>query len=148
LRAKISAFLVCGFLAASFQTWRDENKARIAAEQTNAKANGRAAEKAQLQQFYVEGGNLYRLLPKDISEEDFQKYEDECNRWLNRTVEWIAQNMGEAAKARFLDTASAINYTSPNAVNQKHSNIINAIGNYRKNLQVSIAEFDAWDKKN
>jgi hypothetical protein len=143
------AFLVCGFLAASFQTWRDEYKARDAAERAIALSKDRSAEKAQLQKFYTEGGDLLRLLPKDITEADFKKYNDECDAWLNHVVEWIAMNMGEAAKARFLDTVSYINYTSPNSVNPTHANIINALSNYRKNLQVLIVEFDAWySKKN
>jgi hypothetical protein len=143
-RFYVAIFLVFGFVAASFQTWRDEYKARISAEQTRA----HAAEKVQLQKFYTEGGDLLlRVIPKDISEVEFKKYQDECDAWLNRTVVWIGQNMGEAAKARFLDTASYVNWTSPNAVNQTHGNIINALVNYRKNLQVLIVEFDAWHNK-
>jgi hypothetical protein len=147
-RFYVAIFLGFGFAAASFQTWRDEYKARVIAEQTVAHSKQHAAEKAQLQKFYTDGGDLLnRNIPKNINDEDFKKYGDECDAWLNRTVEWIAQNMGEAAKARFLDTASYVTWTSPRAVNQTHGNIINALVNYRKNLQVLIVEFDAWNSK-
>lgn len=116
-------------------------------EPSSGKNNSRSKRIAQLQKFYVDGGNLLRILPKDISPDDFKKYEDECNAWLSETVKWIQENMGDAAKARFLDTSDALTFSSTAAVSQVHNNIINAITKYRKNLQVLIAEFDAWDSK-
>jgi sulfur relay (sulfurtransferase) DsrC/TusE family protein len=146
-RFYVAVFLVFGFVAASFQTWRDEYTAKMAAERSIALARDHSAAKNQLQKFYTDGGRLLRLLPKDISEDDFNKYVQECDAWLNHTAEWINKNMGEAATARFSDTVGVITYSSPNALNQAHGNIINGITNYRKNLQVLIVEFDAWYSK-
>lgn len=111
-------------------------------------ATEKAARKAQLQKFYLEGGDLLaRQLPKDMSADDFKKYEADCNGWLNRTINWIGENMGDAAKARFLDTSGYLSFSYSNAVNAEHGKIIGAINNYRKNLQALIVEFDSWDSK-
>jgi hypothetical protein len=108
----------------------------------------KSARKAQLQKFYLEGGELLaRPIPKDISEQDFKKYEDDCNAWLTRTVNWIGENMGDAAKGRFMDTSGYLSFSYPNAANAEHGKIIGGLNNFRKNLQVLIVEFDAWDSK-
>ncbi len=108
----------------------------------------KSARKSALQGFYLEGGELLaRPIPKDISAENFKKYEEDCNAWLNRTVNWIGENMGEAAKGRFLDTSGYLSFSYPNAANEEHGKIIGGINNFRKNLQVLIVEFDAWDSK-
>jgi hypothetical protein len=108
----------------------------------------KSARKAQLQKFYLEGGELLqRQITKETSDADFSKYEDECNAWLNKTINWIGENMGDAAKARFLDTSGNLSFSYPNARNEEHGKIIGGVNNFRKNLQVLIIEFDAWDSK-
>lgn len=147
-RLYFGVFLVFGFVAASFQTWNEEHRARIAAEQTSAKTKNHAVEKAQLQKFYMEGGELLQKpITKETSDADFKIYENECNAWLNKTIVWIQENMGDAAKARFLDISGNLSFSYPNAKNEEHAHIISGINNFRKNLQVLIVEFDAWNSK-
>ena len=138
-------FVVFGFFAASYQTWRDEYVARVQAEQSKPQPEPR---KTQLQLFYKEGQELVkRPLSKNISPEDFKKYEDEANAWLNKTINWIQQNMGETAKSRFLDTSRMFSFSYPGAINEEHSKVINGLNNFCKNLQTLIVEFNAWDEK-
>ena len=112
-----------------------------------ADVSNKASRKAELQQFYMAGAQLLRPLPKDMSPEDFKKYQEECDAWLNQTINWIEKNMGDAAKARFLDTGGSLSFSYSAAINEKHNNIIGAIVTYRKNLQTLIVEFDSWNKK-
>jgi|SRR6185437_2033401 len=106
----------------------------------------RAAKREQLQKFYIECGQLLNQpLQKPISDEDFKKYTDAADEWLNRTATWINQNLGEAATARFLDTSGAMSFSYSGAVNPQHNNIINSLTTFRKNLSILI-ETNAWDK--
>jgi hypothetical protein len=84
-------------------------------------------------------------LPKNISSEDFAKYQTAFNDWVMKTAEWIRVNMGEAAKDRFLDYGSGFNFTWNRAANEQHNNIINLLGAYRKPLSTLI-ETNAWDR--
>jgi hypothetical protein len=126
----------------------DSERKKSASLPPAPKPNDNKARKAELQKFYLEGGALLSTpLAKDISADDFKKYANDCNAWLNRTVQWIGVNMGDAAKARFLDTSGSLSFSYSNAVNAEHEKIIGGINNFRKNLQVLIVEFDAWDSK-
>jgi|SRR6185437_4845710 membrane protein implicated in regulation of membrane protease activity len=106
----------------------------------------RAAKREQLQKFYIECGQLLNTpLKKPISDEDFKKYSDAADEWVNRTATWINNNLGEAATARFLDRSGAMSFSYSAAVNEQHNNIINALTAFRKNLSILI-ETNAWDK--
>jgi hypothetical protein len=77
--------------------------------QQNAVSDKRAAIRAKLQQFYVDGGPfINRPLPKDISKEDFDKFVAEADQWANDTAKWIGENLGVAARERFLDRTGMI----------------------------------------
>jgi hypothetical protein len=108
-------------------------------------ADKRASIRTKLQQFYVESGPLLnRDLPKDISEADFKKYEIEVNTWVNMTAQWIQQNLGNAALAKFTDIGSGFSFSWNRAINEKHNNIINYLTRFRQNLSILI-ESGAWD---
>jgi hypothetical protein len=99
----------------------------------------------QLQKFYVESTPLLNEnLPKNISPQDFDKYQAAVNDWTNRTATWIQQNMGEPARDRFLDYGQGFSLNWNRAVNEQHNSDINALGAYRKNLSTLI-ETNAWD---
>jgi hypothetical protein len=96
----------------------------------------------------VEGREIAnRLLPKDISPDDFNHYKSDADAWLHKTVNWIQANLGEVAKARFLDTSGMLTFSYGGAVNSEHSQIVNGVNNFCKNLQTLIVEFDAWAHK-
>jgi hypothetical protein len=145
-RFYVAVFLGFGFAAASFQTWRHEQSTMNVAEQALLLTKNRAVTKAQLQQFYIEAGQLMgQQLDKSISDEDFKKYSDSVDAWLNKTAGWIENNLGPAATARFLDGSGSMSFTFTGAVNRQHNNIINSMTTFRKNLSILI-ETNAWDK--
>ena len=100
----------------------------------------------QLQKFYVKSTPLLNAnLPKNISADDFTKYQNAVNEWGNRTATWIRENMGEPARDRFLDYGQGFSFHWARAVNDQHNNDINVLGAYRKKLSLLI-ETNAWDK--
>jgi hypothetical protein len=106
----------------------------------------RAAKREKLQALYIECGNLLNAqIPKSITEADFKKYSDAVDAWLNVAANWIGENLGEAAKAKFLDRSSAPFLMYDAAANTQHNNILNALNAFRKNLSTLI-ETSAWDK--
>jgi hypothetical protein len=99
-----------------------------------------------LQRFYVEVGPIInRQLPKDISEEDFANYVLEADKWVTSTASWINENMGVAARERFLDRTgmNAVSFTA--AVNNQHNSILTNLTRLRQNLSLLI-ESSAWEK--
>jgi len=100
----------------------------------------------QLEKFYVESTPILNAnLPKDISAADFATYQNGVNDWVNRTANWIQNNMGEPARDRFLDYGQGFSSTWNRAVNEQHNSDINLLGAYRKNLSTLI-ETNAWDR--
>jgi hypothetical protein len=92
-----------------------------------------------IQGFYVEVGSIIaRPLKKDISEEDFGKYQAEADEWLARTANWISNNMGVAAMARFLDRTGMTHAISLTAANDKHNAILLQLTRHRQNLLVLL----------
>jgi hypothetical protein len=107
----------------------------------------RADVRKQLQQFYVVGGTFIDAdLPKDISEGNFKEYEATVDQWANSTANWIAEHLGQAARAKFLDRSSMPFLSYNKAVNESHNNLLNAVTAFRKNLSTLI-ETGAWDDK-
>jgi hypothetical protein len=99
----------------------------------------------KLQTFYISGGEiLNRPLPKDISEKDFNAYSAAADAWLNETNNWIGQNLGAGASARFLDTSAGVYLSYDRAANAAHNAIITALIRHRENLSKMI-EINAWD---
>jgi hypothetical protein len=114
--------------------------------QAEAVPDKRAAIRTRLQQFYIVGGQILDAnIPKDILPADFKKYEELGDSWTTETANWIGENIGLAARAKFLDRSSAPFLIYDRKVNDTHNNIINALVAYRKNLSTLI-ETSAWDK--
>ncbi len=100
----------------------------------------------QLQNFHAESMPIFNArLQKGISTEDFDKFEATFDEWVVRTATYIEQNMGEAAKARFLDYCPGYSSTFTRAVNEKHNARLNLMWAYQKNLTMLIRS-DAWDR--
>jgi hypothetical protein len=101
--------------------------------------------RAQLQSFYISGGAILdRPLAKDISNEEFQRYESETTVWATETRDWIEKNLGHAAAVRFLDLSGNLSFGTSRAANTRHNELINALTGFRKNLTQMI-EVNAWD---
>jgi hypothetical protein len=145
-RFYVAIFLGFGFAAASFQTWRQENAGRLLAEQTDISARQRLAKKAELQKFFIEAGVLLNTpIDRAISDQDFKKYSDSVELWINTTGKWIRDNLGDAALAKFLDRSTTTFLMYDASVNTMHNNIINGLVSIRKNLS-TLVETNAWDK--
>jgi hypothetical protein len=129
---------------------------RAALSEQSAAASGAEAKqeqarlqaiREQLQVFYVSGGLLVdRNLPKDISNEDFVKYVQEVETWINSTAGWIESHLGKAAASRFMDKGTGFTVSWNRAVNEHHNNIINVVGKFRENL-AKLIENGNWGSK-
>ena len=103
-------------------------------------------QRAQLQYFYASIEPIIdRFLPKDISETDFKKYVEDAQTWVTSCANWIGKNMGDPAKARFLDRTYILSVHPIGAINETHIEIIRNLARFRQNLLVLI-ESDSWDK--
>jgi hypothetical protein len=139
-------FLAFGFTAASFQTWRQEHVARVQVEQTISLARNRSATKAQLQKFYIELGALLDVqLKRDISPAEFESYKTESNRILNAQAQWIKDNLGDAALARFTDKSDMKAVQFEKAVNDVHNIMLMNQTRFIQNLK-DLIESSAWDR--
>jgi hypothetical protein len=135
--------MAIGVLLAGFFAWKDEHALRVAAEtqvttlQTQLRQKkDRASIKEQLKNFFVTSNDIFfRQLPKDISNEDFQKFVADSNRWFNETAQWIYANLGPAAAAKFADIGGILPINWDRAANPTHNGIINSMTKYRSNLQ-------------
>lgn len=126
-------------------TLKEENVKAPVPQQPNIQAQRRKLVE-QLQNFYAESMPIFNAnLQKDISTEDFDKFESTFDEWVVRTATYIERNMGEAAKARFLDYGPGYSSTFMRAVNEKHNAILNLMWAYQKNLTMLIRS-NAWDK--
>jgi hypothetical protein len=106
----------------------------------------RKAIRAQLQQFYIQLGNLLdQSLPKDISQEDFDKYKQDASEIVNGVAQWIKANMGDAALARFTDRSGMSDVHYPLAVNDTHNLMLMNQTRFRQNI-LALIESSAWDK--
>ncbi len=115
--------------------------------QAEAIGDKRVETREQLHKFYVESETLLNtVIPKDISSEDFQIYSDNVNNWATSAANWIGENLGAAARAKFLDRSSVPYLSYGRQVNDQHNAIINALVAFGKNLSTLI-ETSAWDKQ-
>jgi hypothetical protein len=141
------AIVLSRLLCAPYWIWQDD-QTKIAAlrKDPNAARQRRNKNVAKLHEFYVAVGPIIdRSLPKDISETDFKKYEEEANTWAMNCANWIEQNMGAAAVARFLDRTYMLGIHPPGAVNATHTNIIRSLSKWSQNLLALIESDDSWD---
>jgi hypothetical protein len=140
LRTWLAVFVVFGFVAASYQTWHDQYV------QQSQKSVLRAKHVAQLQEFWIVGGRiLNENLTKDTSKDDFDKWVNSANMWVNDTAKWIGDNMGAAARERFLDTSGMMAMTYSRAISSEHNQAVQNIIRFRDNLRY-LMDNESWDK--
>jgi hypothetical protein len=110
----------------------------------NRARNAKSGRKTDLQDFYVSVGPiLTRSLPKDMPEVDFEKYVSEADLWVNSCASYIDQEMGIAARERFLDRTGTMAAHYSGAINERHNMVIQNLTTFRKNLLVLI-ESGSW----
>jgi uncharacterized protein YjfI (DUF2170 family) len=142
IAALIGATALLGFSEAIRWVNNREKGLIFAAAQTS---DTRIAIRAHLQQLFIENGNLLEFpIPKDTSQEAFNRYVNTVQNWIDVSSQWIADNLGEAAKAKFQDRSSAQPINYDRAYNGLHNNIIATLVCFRKNLSTLI-ETSAWD---
>jgi hypothetical protein len=136
----ILVFLVFGFGAASFQTWRHEYQARLQAEQSVS----RAATIKQLQKYYSEAAQFARLaaLSTTAADDQYAALLKEVDSWSKDSGAWIIQNMGEAAYYRVIHVE---NIPDINAVPQRRQLEI-VMRTIRDNIG-HLLENPTWDKQ-
>lgn len=140
------ASIVCARLVlAPYWIWREErdraNKLATAADVEYV----RRQQKRQLQHFYTAGLKLKeRTLPKNsATDADVDAWIKEVDEWLIHTASWLDSNLGEGARARFLDRTGMLKTTWTLAVNETHNRTYFALDKFCQNLR-AIIETDAW----
>ncbi len=98
--------------------------------------------RAGLKSFYVRGGELFRRKVSD--EPSLNQWTADANAWALETQSWIAGNMGDAARERFLDMGNTADVGWVDSFNQIHTNMRNSVARFRRNLSTLI-ETAAWD---
>ena len=99
----------------------------------------------KLKEFYASADPLiYAKLPRDISDEDFQKYKSQTQEWLDGCAGWISREMGPLAASRFYDRANVGEMQWSLAVNGNHSSIVMNLRAWKSNLKDMI-ENPSWD---
>ncbi len=117
----------------------------VAAVATSA-VKDRSTTRAQLQNFYIQMGPMIDTpLKKDISTEDFEKYKADSDKALTDMANWIKENMGEAALARFADRSGMSQVFFSGAANETHNAMLMNQTRIRQNL-LAMIESSAWDK--
>jgi hypothetical protein len=99
-----------------------------------------------LSQFYVEMGSLIdESLPANISPSDFSSYQNNANSIVGNIGQWIKDNMGDAALARFWDRGGMMQGRYSLAVNDMHNTMIMNQMRLRQNL-LAMLESPTWAK--
>ncbi len=140
-RAFFIVFIVIGFFAASFQTWRDEYAHKSAAEAI------REQHVAMLKQFYAETNDLWRevySIPQNISPEDYKKLIDKADTLSRRLEDWVRTNMGPGANAHLLRIPTAPGPTYSSAISKNHNSELNALASTKQAIEDLITN-PAWD---
>ena len=128
---------------AAYTIWKIEREKVVALEASN----DRSATKSQLQSFYASGSEIVnRKIPVNVSEQDWDVYVGEANRWVSGTRAWIQNNLGSSAVAKFQATNMSAMIGSGNGIHDKHDNLLTNMNKFMENLGVLI-ELDSYDKK-
>jgi hypothetical protein len=156
--AAFTAALALGAIIGWIAAWiilkqrLDHYKERIeyfkerAANTERTSVGDRSPVRARLQAFYIQMGILIdSKLAKDIPPEDFEKYRAGADEIVNNMANWIRENMGEAALARFTDRSGMSSVHYSNAANETHNRMIMNQTRFRQNL-LAMIESSAWDK--
>jgi hypothetical protein len=135
----VTAF-VC-LWATAYLVWKAEHDKVIQLKKRRSRTT------AKLQEFYASAAPIIeRSLSKEISKTDFNKYIEEAQTWTTNCKNWIDQNMGSPAKARFLDRTDMLLTSVPGAVNEEHINIVRNLTRWSQNLLILIESGGVWDK--
>jgi hypothetical protein len=144
-RFYVVVFLALGFVAASFQTWRQEHKTRL--ELIATRPNTRNADVVEhLQKFYSETSEFHRrgVTLLKAPDDDFNKFVDDTNTWATSTGKWVLNNMGRPAFDRINQPSdSNLSYLG---VSQERSNFVMSIAALQENMG-RLVENSAWDKR-
>jgi hypothetical protein len=146
----VVAIVLSRLLCAPYWIWRDDQKTISALrEDHTAERQRRNRNIAKLREFYAAIGTIIeRQLPKEISEDDFNKhYVEEAQNLLTNCANWIAENIGNPARQRFLDLTGKLMMNTPDAVNETHRTILLNLARRSQNLLELIQNYDAWDGK-
>jgi hypothetical protein len=141
-RFYVVVFLAFGFVAAGFQTWREEHAARNALE----KHWERSPEIVRhLQKMYAEVSEFNRRAYAVISgpDADFQELSKEVHVWSGENGRWILDNMGTAAYYRVIQNSGQIPQHGDNLERAKLSVVLQIM---QQNLG-QLVENSAWDKR-
>ena len=134
----IVVFLLCNAAIAGFVS-----VARHRREATQIQS----AQAKQLGQYYVELGSfLNTQLPRNGSDADVAKWQDALVAEARRIREWMRQNMSSGAEYRFTDLHGIKNLKWPNAVNERHRELLDVVFVVQGNL-LEMMKTTAWDKK-
>ena len=134
-------FLVFGFAASSFTTWRNEHAARVKAEQMPKGRN--PATVRQLQDFYADAASYYREVSDAKTDREFQELKAAINKWGDKLRTWTLLNMGTGASVRIIQPSKS----SPPLDNAKteRAELLRILAIVRDNL-AAFVESPAWDK--
>ena len=89
-----------------------------------------------LQNFYVQGGELFRRKVSD--EPSLNKWLNDGNSWVTETEKWIAENAGAGRRPEVhQDQGNSADVGWSNSFNQIHVNARNMIARFRRNLLIS-----------
>jgi hypothetical protein len=102
----------------------------------------RAAKRAKMHDYYVWG---LKVLQSPVTPETFDAVANECTRWATETATWLENNLGLAARERFLDRSRQPNLDYNNTINEQHHAVLKNVNAWRNNL-ADLIETDAWDR--
>ena len=105
-------------------------------------AKSRTAKLAKLHEFYIRANAI--TARNDVTARNFQAYVAEADAWLAEATKWISDNLGPAARARFLDQTNHLPLNYP-GINQEHSNLLLNVNRWQANI-TRLIERDAWDR--
>jgi hypothetical protein len=93
----------------------------------------------KLKEFYAGADPIiHAQLEKTISEEDFKKYTQSADSWANNCATWIEAEMGQLAKARYLDRSGMQDVSITGAVNISHNTVVRNVTRFKANLLAMI----------
>jgi len=127
-----------------------QNELKGASPQLAAMQARRAAARNKLLELYVAVGPLIgKPIPVNLNdkkgmEEAFSSLQQRAALWTNETAAFIEQNLGPAARDRFLDVSNMPIYGWGNAI-EGYDALMNTLANRRKNLSLLI-ETAAYDR--
>ena len=133
----IVVFLLCNVAIAGFVS-----VARYRQEASQIQS----ASARQLGGYYLELGRFLKMqLPSNASDADVERWQDALVAETKRIREWMRENMSSGAEYRFTDLHGIQNIKWPNAVNERHRELLDVVFTFQANL-LEMMKTTAWDK--